>query len=207
MKMIKICGITNLEDALSAQGFGATALGFVFSESKRRIDPDSAKKIIDSIKRDHIMIVGVFVNETTEKVKEIQGYCKLDAIQLHGDESSEFCGLFEDIKTIKAFRMRDESVLNEMALYKDLFAYLLDAYSDEAYGGTGKSFNWDLAIKAKSIGRPIILSGGIGLDNAKDAIKRVLPYGLDISSSIEIRPGKKDPEKMRELINLIKNLD
>ena len=203
---IKICGITNLEDAQNAVLFGADAIGLVFADSPRKITPSKAKEIIDQIGKSAIK-VGVFVNEPIDNVKETVKFCGLDAVQLHGDESPDYCAKLKISKVIKAFRMKDETSLLSMKDYNGVFAYLLDSFSKDRYGGTGKAFDWSLAVKAKVLGKPIILSGGIGLDNIQDAIKAVRPYGIDISSSVEREPGKKDTFLMKRLIYAIKALD
>jgi phosphoribosylanthranilate isomerase len=207
MTLIKICGITNVEDATSAVRYGADALGFIFAESPRRVEPTQAKAIIEKVKSGNLLTVGVFVNEDPERIKEIAGYCGLNTLQLHGDESPEYCSGLGGFRIIKALRMKDESVARVIPSYGDIFAFLLDTYSSDARGGTGKSFDWNLAIEAKSFGRPILLSGGIGLQNVEEAVRTVRPYGVDISSSIEQAPGRKDTNKMEELIGLIKRLD
>ncbi len=206
MVKIKICGITNLEDARKAVSSGADALGFVFADSPRKISPGTAKSIIEALKGDALKI-GVFVNESAGNVKKIAKDYSLDAVQLHGDESPEYCSGLNGVKVIKAFRMKGKMTLASMAPYKDVFAYLLDAFSKDRCGGTGKTFDWDLAVKAKDFNKPIILSGGLGPDNIEQAIKAVRPYGVDISSSIEIKPGKKDHALMGKLIRTIKALD
>jgi phosphoribosylanthranilate isomerase len=203
---IKICGITNLEDAQSAVEAGADALGFVFAESPRKIEQKRAKEIISNIKG-KALCIGVFVNEPLGKVEGTAKYCGLDAVQLHGDESPEYCSNIEVGKVIKAFRIKDEASLKLIKGYDMVFAYLLDTFSKERYGGTGRTFDWNIAVKAKPLGKPIILSGGLNLANIKEAIKVVRPYGVDISSSIESGPGKKDIGQMERIIKEIKALD
>lgn len=206
MVKIKICGITNIEDAQDAVSFGADAIGFIFANSPRSVEPKMAKSIIENLKGEALK-TGVFVNEELDKVIEVAEYCALDAIQLHGDESPEYSSRLKNRQIIKAFRIKDDSSLTPIPRYKDVFAYLLDTFSKETYGGTGEAFDWSLAIKAKAFGKPIILSGGLGLHNIKEAIKAVRPYGVDISSSIEIRPGKKDTRRMEQVISAIRVLD
>jgi len=203
---IKICGITNVEDAQNAVSFGADALGFVFAESPRRIEPKKAKEIIAGIKG-KTLCVGVFVNRPREKVEETAKYCGLDAVQLHGDESPAYCSNIKVDRVIKAFRIKDDASLKLIKGYNTAFAYLLDTFSKEAYGGTGGSFDWNIAVKAKTLGKPVILSGGLNLANIREAIKVVKPYGVDISSSIESEPGKKDMRLMKQIIEEIKALD
>lgn len=203
---IKICGITNLEDARSAVSFGADALGFVFAESPRKIEQKRAKEIISNIKG-KALCIGVFVNEPLGKVVKTAKYCGLDVIQLHGDESPEYCSNIKVGKVIKAFHIKDQTSLKLIKGYDMVFAYLLDTFSKERYGGTGRTFDWNIAVKAKPLGKPIILSGGLNLANIKEAIKVVRPYGVDISSSIESGPGKKDIGQMERIIKEIKALD
>ncbi|MBI4744556.1 MAG: phosphoribosylanthranilate isomerase [Actinobacteria bacterium] len=194
MVRIKICGITNIEDAILAVDLGADALGFVFAESPRKIDLEAAKIIISMIPP-FVSRVGVFVNEEEEKVKEIARECKLDVLQFHGDESPSYCNKFTEQKVIKAFRMKDLSDLDGFAFYSTS-AFLLDAFSEDLYGGTGKTFNWEIALQAKKYGR-IILSGGLNPENIKKAVTLVEPYAVDASSGLEKEPGKKDSEKMK----------
>lgn len=202
---IKICGITNLEDARNAAIFGADAIGFVFAKSPRQITPKKAKDIISKIKRD-IIKVGVFVDEPPDNLESTALFCGLDAVQLHGDETPDYCAKLKAGKIIKAFRIKNEESLLYIKSYEHVFAYLLDSFSIGRHGGTGKSFDWRIAVKVKSFGKPLILSGGIGLDNAASAIETVTPYGVDISSSIEIKPGMKDTVLMKRLIDYIKVL-
>lgn len=206
MVKIKICGITNPKDAEAAIALGADAIGFVFADSPRQVIPDIARSIAGKM-AGKALFVGVFVNETKENVARMQSYCRLNAIQLHGDEPPEYCGFFKDAPVIKTFRVKDKDSIAEMRLYKDVFAYLVDTYSEKSYGGTGRTFDWDLAAEAKSYGKPLILSGGLNCGNISQAIKTVRPYGVDISSSIESSPGKKDHGLMREIIRIIKALD
>jgi phosphoribosylanthranilate isomerase len=206
MVKIKICGITNLEDAQDAVTFGADAIGFIFAKSPRKVEPEAVKSIIANLKG-KILKVGVFVNEELNRVMEIAEDCKLDAIQLHGDESPEYTSQLKKWPVIKALRIKDDATLTSIKRYKDVFAYLLDTFSEVSYGGTGETFDWSLAVKAKDFGKPVILSGGLGLSNIQEAIKVVRPYGVDISSSIETKPGKKDSKLMKEVIARIKALD
>ncbi len=206
MVKIKICGITNSEDAEKAISLGADAIGFIFADSPREVQPHLARSIIENLKG-KVLSVGVFVNESPDKVIETAEYCSLGAIQLHGDESPEYCSQLKKGLLIKAFRIKDDSSLTPIPRYKGVFAYLLDTFSEQNRGGTGKTFDWNLAVKAKAFGKPIILSGGLGLGNIEEAIRVVTPYGVDISSSIEIKPGKKDHKLMERLISAIKALD
>ena len=200
---IKICGITNIDDALEANSYGADALGFVFyKKSPRYIEVKLAKEIILKLPP-FTAAVGVFVNETYKNIEKAIDTCSIRVIQLHGDEEKDFCSKF-DVKVIKAIRVKDENSLEMMKRYK-VSAFLLDNFSKEIPGGTGKSFDWDLAIRAKRYGN-IILAGGLNPENVIEAILKVKPYGVDVSSGIESKPGKKDYEKMRRFIEAVKRL-
>ena len=187
---VKICGITNLEDASIAVELGANALGFIFAPSPRQITPQKARAIIRALPS-FVKTVGVFVNETSATIRELMQDCGLDLVQLHGDESPAFC---EELmpRTIKALRIKDESRLESSRLYYEkVRALLLDTYSREKAGGTGKTFDWNHAVKIKKMGTPIILSGGINPSNVNLAIRTVKPYAVDVNSGVEDRPGKK----------------
>ncbi len=187
---VKICGITNLEDASIAVELGANALGFIFAPSPRQITPQKARAIIRAIPP-FVKTVGVFVNEAPATIREVMQHCGLDLIQLHGDESPALC---EELMpcTIKALRIKDESSLQTSQPYHGkVRALLLDTYSKKKAGGTGKTFDWNLAIKIKKMGIPIILSGGIGPSNIDLAIHTVRPYAVDVNSGVEKCPGKK----------------
>ena len=199
---VKICGITNISDALAAVEAGADALGFMFYEpSPRYISPEVAGAVIRELPP-LIACVGVFVNATAEEVKRTQVTAGIDTFQFHGDESPEFCEGFGS-RTIKAFRVRDESCLTEMSRF-EVGAWLLDAFVPGQLGGTGATFNWNLATKAKASGRPMILAGGLTVDNVARAVLEVSPYGLDVSSGVERAPGKKDSQKMREFVSRVR---
>ena len=187
---VKICGITNLEDASIAVELGADALGFIFAPSPRQITPHEARSIIRVISP-FVKTVGVFVNEEPARIKEAMQLCGLDLIQLHGNESPGLCDELMP-HTIKALRIKDESCLQTSRGYHGkVRALLLDTYSKEKAGGTGKTFDWNLAIKIKKMGIPIILSGGIGPSNIDLAIHTVKPYAVDVNSGVETCPGKK----------------
>lgn len=193
---IKICGITNIEDALFAANCGANALGFIFfKDSPRFIDAPSAKEIISHLPP-FLTTVGVFVNEEPEEIRKIMKYVGLDVVQLHGGEPPETCKVWS--RVIKAFRINTFDDLTALSRYKSS-AYLLDTYSPDQYGGTGKTFNWDIAVEAKRYG-PIILSGGLNIENVELAIQWVKPYAVDVCSGIEQSKGKKDHVKMRDFI-------
>ncbi len=203
MTKIKICGITNIDDALWAAKCGADALGFVFAKSPRSISAARVKKIIAALPP-FITKVGVFVNENASTVNSIAQYCGLDRVQLHGDESPEFCKKIK-YPVIKAFRIKSEKDLKAIRKYKGISAVLLDTFSNESFGGTGKRFDWALAVKAKSYFRgPLILSGGLKPENLKEAVARVSPYAVDMSSGVEKAPGKKDGKKVKKAVEIVK---
>ncbi|MGQ9629144.1 MAG: phosphoribosylanthranilate isomerase [bacterium] len=202
MVRVKICGITSLEDALTSVEAGADALGFVFAESPRRVDVDVAKRIIDELPP-FVSCVGVFVDPTFAVASSVADECGLTAVQLHGEESPELCRKFR-VKVIKAFRVRNEGTLASLADY-DVDAYLLDSFVEGRPGGTGRAFNWELARRAKECGR-IILSGGLTPENVREAVRSVRPYAVDVSSGVEARPGKKDPESVRKFIEEAKSV-
>lgn len=195
---IKICGITNYDDAAMAVDLGVDALGFIFASSPRKIEPDKARKIIMKLPP-FVKTVGVFVNEDTENMLDIVKCCGIDNIQLQGDEPPETCESLMP-RTIKALKIKDDCIPQQFSLYKGTVkALLLDTYSKKVAGGTGKTFNWDIAVKMKALGVPIILAGGISPSNIGEAVKKVNPYGIDVGSGIEEKPGKKDHSLMKEL--------
>ena len=205
MIRVKICGITNSEDALLAAKLGADALGFIFAGSPRQISSEKARAIIHNLPP-FIKTVGVFVNEEPEKIKEIQLECGLDLVQLHGDESPEQCRNLMPY-SIKALRIKDEKDIEGIDKYKGTVrAMLLDAYQQGKAGGTGKTFDWSLALKARETGIPIILAGGLGPENIKEAITTVNPYAVDVNSGIEERPGKKSPDLIKLLFDKLRSI-
>jgi phosphoribosylanthranilate isomerase len=198
MLRIKICGITNLDDAMAAIEYGADALGFVFySRSPRSIKPDKAREII-SLLPPFITTVGVFVDEEVSETNGIANYTGIDIIQLHGSEPPEYCESL-DKRVIKAIRVKELTDLEPLKHYR-VSAFLLDTYTPDAIGGTGLIFNWEIAIEAKRFGR-IILAGGLNPENIGDAVRMVQPYGVDVASGVEgEEKGKKDHEKLRSFI-------
>jgi phosphoribosylanthranilate isomerase len=189
MVRVKICGISTVEDALMAVEAGADALGFVFFQgSSRYISPEQAAAIIRCLPP-FVQTVGLFVNEELTIVNAIADQCGLDLVQLHGEESPDFCNGVTR-RVIKAFRVKDAASLDAMAGYR-VAAYLLDAWSPVAHGGTGTTFNWDIAATAAASHR-IILAGGLTPDNVTAAIAAVHPYAVDVSSGVESGPRKKD---------------
>ena len=199
---VKICGITNSDDALVAAEAGADLLGFVFCEqSPRCVGVESAAAIIRELPA-HIVKVGVFVNPSSELVERAIAECGLNLLQFHGDESPDYCLQF-GLMSMKAFRMRNAESLQGLINYAT-DAWLLDAYAPDRVGGTGEKFNWDLAIEAQKHGRPIFLAGGLTPENVSEAVQRVRPYGVDVSTGVEAAPGKKDHQKIRAFISASK---
>ncbi len=201
MIRVKICGITSLEDALWAVRSGADALGFVFSESPRMIAPEEARAIVMKLPP-FITTVGLFVNEGAGKINNLVSECHLDRVQLHGEESEEFCHNFNR-PVIKAFRIKDKSSLGFVNNYQ-VSAYLFDAYVPGIAGGTGATFSWNI-VKERHFNAPVVLAGGLNPDNVRKAIRIVKPYAVDVSSGVELSPGVKDPGKIERFIKKVKS--
>jgi len=200
---VKICGITNLADALAAIAAGADALGFNFYEkSPRFVSLETATEISKQLPP-FVMRVGVFVNAPEEFILRAIGEAGLTMLQFHGDEPPEFCTQF-GLMSMKAFRIRDAESLKEILKYQT-DAYLLDAFSPEARGGTGEKFNWNLAVEAQKFGKPIFLAGGLTPRNVAEAVKKVQPFGVDVSSGVESAPGKKDHAKVKSFLAAVKS--
>ena len=202
MVRIKICGITNLEDALLAAELGADALGFIFyAKSPRKVAPETAREIIAQLPP-FVAAVGVFVDEAAAVVQELAARVGLDWVQLHGQESPEYCRNLGR-KVIKGFRIQDEDSLRRLADYQGAAqALLLDTYKKGQVGGTGEIFDWHLARKAKKYGR-IILAGGLTSENVAQAIATAGPAAVDAASGTEAAPGKKDPAKLRAFFEAV----
>ena len=194
---VKICGITNGEDARSAVEYGADALGFVFAKSPRQVTKEQAGDIIAELPP-FVSPVGVFVDERVDTIKEICSFCFINTIQLHGNEQPSYLNELEGYKVVKAFRIREEEDLKLLSNYKP-HAFLLDSYVKEVMGGTGTAFNWEIARQAHKYGT-IILSGGLTPENVKEAIQMVKPYAVDVSSGVESSPGRKDKKLMKQFI-------
>ena len=199
---VKICGITNLADAQAAAKAGADVLGFNFYEkSPRHVSVNSAAEISRQLPP-FVMRAGVFVNPSEELVLRAIGDCGLSLLQFHGDEPPEFCTQF-GLMSMKAFRIRDAKSLKQLPEFQT-DAWLLDAFSPEARGGTGEKFNWNLAIEAQKFGKPIFLAGGLTPENVAEAVRKVEPFGVDVSSGVELSPGKKDHAKIRAFIAAVR---
>jgi phosphoribosylanthranilate isomerase len=200
---VKICGLTNYKDAAAAVDMGADILGFNFyPESPRFITPEKAMKIIKKLPA-FVDIAGVFVNDSFDIIRETIEQCQLDWVQLHGDESPEFCQVFLslNVKTMKALRVRNRTDIEKAnSFFTD--AVLLDAFHPEKYGGTGLTFDWNII---GHIGKRVFLAGGINPDNAAAAVELGV-YGIDVCSGIEAQPGRKDHKKMKKLFDNIQHL-
>lgn len=198
---VKICGITNLDDARHASACGADALGFVFYPgSPRCIDPDQARRIIAELPP-LVTTVGLFVNEHPVRIREMVEFCGLDTVQLHGDEDPLQCH-YPPCRVIKALRLKPGMDDACLAAYR-VSALLLDAYVPDVYGGTGHRCDWDQAAGFAARHR-ILLAGGLTPDNVAAAVRQVRPYGVDVSSGVEKQPGQKDPEKVALFIRMAK---
>lgn len=197
MIRVKICGITNLDDALAAVEAGADALGFVFyAKSPRAVEPKGAAEIISRLPP-FVVPVGVFVNEEVNVVRRILDECHIPLAQLHGDESPAY-SVELGRPVIKAIRVRDRRDLDGMAAYQ-VAGFLLDAFVDGMPGGTGRTIDWELAAQAQMLS-PIILAGGLTPGNVAEAVKQARPYGVDVTSGVEASPGMKDHAKVRAFI-------
>ena len=201
---VKICGITNSEDASQAVALGADALGFIFAPSPRRIRPEEARRIIAALPP-FVIPVGVFVNEEPHTIMEVATTCGLGLVQLHGDESAAACAELMP-RTVKAFRIKKDYSLNTIKPYVgNVRALLFDTYSEKLRGGTGRTFDWSVAAEGKKLGVPLILSGGLSPANIAEAITAVRPHAVDVNSGIEERPGKKDHRLMGALMKAIRD--
>jgi phosphoribosylanthranilate isomerase len=199
---VKICGITNLADAQAAVAAGADVLGLNFYEgSPRRVSLKNAAEISRQLPP-FVMRAGVFVNADENLVTRAIGECGLSLLQFHGDEPPEFCTQF-GLMSMKAFRIRDKESLKELPKYST-DAWLLDAFSPEARGGTGEKFNWELAVEAQKFGKPVFLAGGLTPENVADAVRKARPFGVDVASGVERSPGKKDHAKIHAFIAAVR---
>jgi len=205
---VKICGITNAEDAAIAVSAGVDALGFVFyRKSPRYIEPPLAKRIIAALPP-LITPVGVFVNEELKVVRDLMDGCGLALAQLHGDETAAYCQELGR-PVLKAIRVKDRGSFLALAEFQGragVRGFIVDTYSQEAYGGTGQPMDWSLAAEA-SKAASILLAGGLTPDNVAQAIQAVRPYGVDVSSGVESIPGEKDPRKVRAFVQAVRNLE
>ena len=210
MIKIKICGITNLDDARVAIEAGAEMLGFNFYRpSPRFIEPTEARKIIDSLKRETKFVAfGIFVDEPLESVIETVRVSGVDAVQLHGDETVAYCAelrsALNDITIIKALRVSD-SFQPETATSYPVDAIMLDAFHDNLRGGTGKVIDWTIAENTRKLVPQFFLSGGLSPENVAEAVARVQPYAVDACSRLELSPGRKDPSRVKAFVRAARN--
>ncbi len=195
---VKVCGITNLKDAQEAIDAGADALGFVFARSPRKISPADARLITRSI-GPWVPTVGVFVNEKPDRILKLSQSCGLSAVQLHGDEPAKSLKKLGGLRVIKAFRVDEHFNQDEIDDFDAADAYLFDTKVETGFGGTGKSFDWRILDTAK-IKKPFIISGGLNHSNVAWAAKFFSPYGVDVSSGVEKKPGLKDLELVKKFI-------
>ncbi|HEV8355003.1 MAG TPA: phosphoribosylanthranilate isomerase [bacterium] len=195
MVRVKICGISDVENALAAAAAGADAIGFVFAPSRRQVSIERAREIADELPP-FVTKVGLFVDAGANVILGHVETVGLDVVQLHGSETPEFCAALGRT-VVKAIRVRDASSLASMDRYR-VSAFLLDSYDPEVAGGTGRVFDWDLAARVNGRHR-VILSGGLTPENVGEAVARVRPFGVDVSSGVET-DGRKDPVKIREFI-------
>ena len=201
---VKICGVTSVSDGLAAAAAGADMIGLMFYErSPRHVPLVTAIEIAHALPP-HVVKVGVFVNPSADAVQRAIAECGVSLLQFHGDEPPDFCTQF-GVMSLKAFRIRDAASLAALPGYRT-DAWLLDAFSPDALGGTGEKFNWELALEAKKLGRPIFLAGGLTPENVAEAVRRVQPFAVDVSSGVESAPGKKDPAKVRAFITAAKGV-
>ncbi len=204
MLRIKICGLTRLEDALLACELGADAVGFIFySKSPRKVSLQAAATIAEQLPA-HVARAGVFVDHSIEELEIHRRAVGLHALQFHGDYSVREMAQFSSSRLIKVARLRDHASLESLTGFQNLaHAFLLDTYEKDKLGGTGKTFDWQLAIAAKQYGR-IILAGGLHPANVQTAVRFVQPYAIDVNSGVEAAPGIKDPRKLRQLFEQVK---
>ena len=204
MVKVKVCGITNQADALEALEAGADALGFNFyARSPRYIAPEEARRIIERLPP-AVLCVGVFVNEdNAAAVSRMAERSGVSAVQLHGDETPEYCAALGGLEVIKALRVGKDFAPEEAARYPAQ-SILLDAYSASARGGTGETFDWTLARRTREVVAQLYLAGGLTPENVAGAVAAVAPYAVDVCSGVELAPGQKDPARVRAFIAAVR---
>ncbi len=206
MVLVKVCGITNLDDALTAADAGADALGLNFySRSPRYITPEAARTIVDTLRADYpnLLTVGVFVNESLETIEKIAAAAAVSALQLHGNETPEYCKALKNYHLIKAFSV-SEGFAPKKVLEFEVAAIMLDAFDKNAFGGTGKLSNWTVARETRELFPKLFLAGGLSAENVADAINEVNPYAVDACSRLESAPGRKDHARMRAFVAAVR---
>jgi phosphoribosylanthranilate isomerase len=199
---VKVCGITNTKDALAAEKAGADIIGFIFAKSPRRVKPAAAGRICRALKLS-TMKAGVFVNEKIKKVQAAAKELKLSIVQLSGEETPAYARNLKGIKVIKVIHVRKGmDVRKQIKKFKDfVYAFIFDTYYSGAAGGTGRVFDWKLV---KKVNAPFFLAGGLNPSNVRAAVRQVRPFGVDVSSGVEARPGRKDIKKVRDFIKAVK---
>ena len=198
---VKICGITRVEDALSAVHAGADAIGLVFYAASPRCVSIAQAQAIVAAMPPFISVVGLFVNATTTEIKSVLAQVHLDIVQFHGDESPEDCAQI-NLPYYKAIRVKpDTNLLQYVVDFKAAKALLLDTYSEQAYGGTGHVFDWNLI--PKNMTKPVILAGGLDANNVAQAIKQVQPYAVDVSGGVEYSKGVKDKDRIAAFMQAV----
>jgi phosphoribosylanthranilate isomerase len=204
MTFVKICGITNLSDALAAVSEGADALGFNFyQKSSRYIEPLAVRRIIEQLPT-NVLTVGVFVNEEPEQVKAVASEAGVSALQLHGDESSDYCSELSDWYVIKGLAVKDAFDVRTTLDYQ-VGAILLDASHRELRGGTGQVIDWAVARLVRDLGVKMFLAGGLSPENVREAIDTVDPYGIDACSGLEESPGIKDHRRLQAFFRAVRS--
>ena len=200
MVKVKICGLTNTEDALKAHELGADYLGFVFFDnSPRKITLSEARPIMRKLPEKAVK-VGLFLDQEPDEVRRAADECGLNIIQLHGNEDPEYCARIKEyLSVLKAFRVKDRDSLNKIDSYGSVDFYLFDTYVKGLPGGTGKSFDWEI-LTNRVFNKPVFLAGGLTPKNVRRAIEKVSPYAVDVSSGVEREPGKKDHKLLKEFI-------
>jgi len=204
MPKVKICGNTNIEDAKLALELGADYLGFIFTESKRKIDMRTATKIMEALPYFN-NFVAVFLNQEKKNVEAIVSELGIKTIQFHGEETARYCSYFmeKNYQVIKTFRIKDEMSLKRMDEY-NATAFLFDTFSKDEGGGTGKAFDWNLIKEKAYVHDKLFLAGGLTIDNLQQAIDEVHPYAVDVASGVEASPGIKDPGLLKSFIQIAK---
>jgi phosphoribosylanthranilate isomerase len=207
MIRVKVCGITNLEDALAAVGAGADMLGFNFYErSPRHVTTEEARHIIEKMP-EGLLTVGVFVNEAGPEAVEHKALeAGVGAVQLHGDETPEFCAGLRGLMTIKALRVGPDYGVERAALF-GTDAVLLDAFAAGAWGGTGKTFDWSVARRTREAVAKLFLAGGLTPENVAEAVNVVRPFAVDVCSGVETSPGRKSFQLMRRFVEQVREAE
>lgn len=209
MTRVKVCGITRLGDARLAADTGAWAIGLIFHpESPRACDPAAAEEIGNALKR-RVEVVGVFVNSPLDEIAALADRCSLTMLQLHGDEGPSYCreaARRTGCKVMKAHQVKDAAAVRTLESFREVDFHLMDTPAHDIRGGTGRTFDWELASHHRSQ-IPVVLSGGINPDNVRDAIEAVRPFAVDSASGTEASPGVKDPDRVEALLRTVRETD